>query len=151
MKRLVVLILALALVGCAGMTREEQGAATGAVVGLTLGILGGNALDCKGCAAIGGAVGAIGGGALGASWGRELDRLDRQNINHALEHQRSGRATAWTNPDSGARHQVVVKPATQERGTYCREFHDEVVIAGKTQQIYGKACRQPDGNWKLVQ
>lgn len=151
MKRLIVALLALTLVGCAGMTKEEQGAATGAVIGLTLGILGGNALDCKGCAAIGGAAGAIGGGAIGASWGRELDRLDRQQINHALEHKRSGVATTWHNPDSGAQHQVVLQPARQEQGTYCREWTDTVTVAGKKQQLYGKACRQPDGNWKLVQ
>ncbi len=152
MKRLVVLILALTLIGCAGMTREEQGAATGAVLGIALGALvGDQLLDCQGCAAIGGAVGGLALGSIGASWGAELDRLDRQNIKHALEHQRSGQPSAWINPDSGVRHEVVAKPATQERGTYCREFQDNVTIAGKTQPIYGKACRKPDGNWELVQ
>lgn len=151
MKRLIVVLLVAALAGCAGMTNEEKGALTGAIVLGTIGILTGNALDCQGCAAIGGTVGTIGGAAIGGNWGRELDRLDRQNINHALEHQRSGQALAWSNPDSGARHYVVAKPATAEQGTYCREWTDNVTIAGKQQQLYGKACRQPDGNWKLVQ
>ena len=151
MKRLIVALLALTLVGCANMTKEEQGAVGGALVGIALGALLGDAVDCKGCAAIGGAVGGIALGSMGASWGRELDRLDRQQINHALEHKRSGVATTWNNPDTGARHQVVVQPAKQEQGTYCREWTDTVTVAGKRQQLYGKACRQPDGNWKLVQ
>ena len=142
---------ALLVTGCGSMTKEEQGAMWGAIGGIALGALVGDAVDCKGCAAIGGAIGGIGGGTLGASVGRNLDRLDRQQINHALEHRRSGQSTMWSNPDSGARHHVVVKPATMEQGTYCREWTDTVTVAGEQQQLYGKACRQPDGNWKLVQ
>ena len=151
MKRLIVLLLALTLVGCANLSHEEKGAATGAIIGLTLGILGGNALDCKGCAAIGGSVGAIGGGALGASWGRTLDELDRRNISHALENQRSGQSLHWTNPDNGSRHAVVAKPARVENGRPCREFYDDVMIGGQKKQLYGKACRTGPNQWELVQ
>jgi len=149
MKRLVVLILALALAGCAGMSREEQGAATGAILGIVVGALAGNAVDCKGCAAIGGAVGGIALGSAGAAWGRNLDRLDRQQRQLALEQTRTNASKTWTNPDTGAEHRVVPVRTYQAPQGYCREFQHDVVIAGKRQQTYGTACRQPDGTWKI--
>ena len=149
MKRLIVVILALTLVGCANMSREEQGALWGTVVGLTLGILAGDALDCKGCAAIGGVAGGLGGGALGASWGRELDRLDRQQRNQTLELQRDNHYAQWRNPNDGAVHRVAPVKTYPEAGRYCREFIHEVTIGGQKERAYGKACRQPDGQWEI--
>jgi surface antigen len=37
------------------------------------------------------------------------------------------------------------------RGQYCREFTQSVTVGGKTEQAFGRACRQPDGAWKIVQ
>jgi hypothetical protein len=34
-------------------------------------------------------------------------------------------------------------------GRYCREYTATAVVAGREQQIYGTACRQPDGAWEL--
>lgn len=34
---------------------------------------------------------------------------------------------------------------------YCREFTRDIVIDGKTVQAYGRACRQEDGSWKIVE
>ena len=33
----------------------------------------------------------------------------------------------------------------------CREFQQTIVVNGEQQQGYGKACRQPDGTWKIVE
>lgn len=30
---------------------------------------------------------------------------------------------------------------------YCREFYTTVFVGGVPQQLYGTACRQPDGSW----
>lgn len=151
MRTLIVLILAVALAGCAGMSREEQGAVGGAALGIIVGVLAGNALDCQGCAAIGGAVGGIAGGAGGAAWGRELDRLDRQNLSRTFESTPDHQAAHWRNPNNGAKHRAVVTKTYSEGGRPCREFHDDVVIGGKRQQIYGKACRTGPNSWELVQ
>ena len=35
-------------------------------------------------------------------------------------------------------------------GQYCREFQHEVIVAGKREQAYGTACRQPDGSWRVL-
>lgn len=31
----------------------------------------------------------------------------------------------------------------------CREYTKDVTIAGRTETIYGTACRQPDGSWDI--
>jgi hypothetical protein len=35
-------------------------------------------------------------------------------------------------------------------GQYCREFQSSAVIAGRPQPVYGTACQQPDGAWRVV-
>jgi surface antigen len=32
----------------------------------------------------------------------------------------------------------------------CREYSLDAEIGGKTEQVYGTACRQPDGSWRIV-
>jgi surface antigen len=32
----------------------------------------------------------------------------------------------------------------------CREFQQDVTIAGERVKAFGTACRQPDGTWKIV-
>jgi hypothetical protein len=34
--------------------------------------------------------------------------------------------------------------------SYCREVPATAVIEGRTQTLYGRACQQPDGSWRLV-
>jgi hypothetical protein len=40
-------------------------------------------------------------------------------------------------------------PATLQ-ARYCREFSKDAWIHGRRQEIYGLACRQPDGSWEVV-
>jgi surface antigen len=35
-------------------------------------------------------------------------------------------------------------------GQYCREYQQTITVGGQMHQAYGTACRQPDGNWKIV-
>lgn len=44
---------------------------------------------------------------------------------------------------------TVSAKAAKETG-YCREFLRDVVIDGETVQAHGRACRQEDGSWKIV-
>jgi len=39
-------------------------------------------------------------------------------------------------------------PAGAVTGPQCREYQTTIVIGGKPQQAFGRACRQPDGTWK---
>lgn len=101
------------------------------------------------------AVGVLGGAFLGKSIGKNLDEVDQmmaaKSQQRALEAGPSNKPMRWKNPDTGNAGAVTPKPAYQdETGQYCREFQQEVTVGGKTEQAYGKACRQPDGSWKIV-
>lgn len=67
---------AVALAGCAGMTRTQQGAVTGAAVGAAAGA--GIAAATGGSTTRGVLIGAAVGGAAGALIGREMDRQARE-------------------------------------------------------------------------
>jgi len=99
--------------------------------------------------------GAMMGAAVGNSIGRSLDNADRRamRVSHqyALESSPSGRTSRWSNPDSGNYGTYTPQPAEENRdGRYCREYQQTITVGGKTENAYGKACRQPDGAWKIV-
>jgi surface antigen len=99
--------------------------------------------------------GVLAGGLLGHSVGTRLDRADRQAVSRttqtALETGQPDQPLPWRNPQSGHSGNVVPGQYYQTaQGQYCREFQQTVTIGGQSQQGYGKACRQPDGTWKVV-
>lgn len=101
------------------------------------------------------AAGALLGAGLGSSIGASLDKADiayhDRAAEQALEYAPSGKPVQWNNPDSGNTGMVTVTNTYQQRnGAYCREYNDRVNIGGKTQNVYGTACRQPDGSWEIV-
>ena len=149
-----VAVLALAIAGCAadGRGRKETG---GALLGAGLGALVGSQFGggIGKFAAI--SVGTLAGAYLGSEVGKSLDRADRlamqRSTQNALEDNRTGELSSWRNPDSG--HEGTVTPTrTYElaSGEYCREYQQTVTIDGKVEKAFGKACRQPDGSWKII-
>ena len=57
--------------------------------------------------------------------------------------------SAWKNPDSG-NSGVIYPTKTYSIGDQpCREFTQEIIIGGKIQTGYGKACRMADGSWDI--
>ena len=69
----------------------------------------------------------------------------------ALEYTPSGHSTPWRNPDTG--HYGSVTPIETYQsfdGGYCREFQHQAQIGGRTREVYGTACRTPDGQWQVV-
>jgi surface antigen len=69
----------------------------------------------------------------------------------ALENSQTGEESRWRNPDNGHSGSVTPIRTLNEHGRFCREYSNKVTIGGKTQEAYGKACRQPDGSWQIVQ
>ena len=101
------------------------------------------------------AIGTLGGALLGNSIGKNLDEVDQmmavKSQQNALEHGPSNKPMRWKNPDTGNQGAITPKPAYQTpTGEFCREFQQEITVGGKTEQAYGKACRQPDGSWKIM-
>jgi len=54
---------------------------------------------------------------------------------------RDGRASGYV---------TATREGTSTSGRYCREFLQEITVAGRNEQAYGTACRQPDGSWEVI-
>jgi surface antigen len=135
-----------------GMNKTTGGALVGAAAG---GLLGNQFGSGSGKGAMT-ALGVVAGGLLGSQVGKSLDQADIAYANRttqtALETAPPGQALPWRNEQSGASGTVVPRAYTQMAdGTYCREFQQTITVGGQTQQGFGRACRQPDGSWKIVQ
>lgn len=148
MKKLIVasLTTSLLLVGCAPINNEGVGTISGGVIGGLLGSQFGGGSG-KVMAAAGGA---LLGAYLGGQIGKTMDKVDRMEMQRALETAPTGRAVVWSNPDNGNRYTVQPTRTYYRDQQPCREYITKALIGGKTQQIYGKACRQADGSWRVV-
>jgi len=95
------------------------------------------------------AAGTVVGMLVGGEIGREMDRADKLCVDQALETAPDGTGIRWNDNN----RQYTVTPTSTRKnaeGQYCREYQTQSNVNGKTQQVYGKACRQPDGSWKIV-
>ncbi len=138
---------------CSGcQTMKDNPKATGGAV------LGSAAGGLIAAAAGGGAAGIVGGallgGLLGGAIGNRLDQKDKelamQQAQLSLENSRTGQTSSWSNPDSGNSGTITPTRTFQNaNGQYCREYQQEVTVAGETQKAYGTACRRPDGQWQI--
>lgn len=147
-------VLAMGLVACESNQYGEKqtgGALLGGVMG---GLLGSQVGGGKGQLAAT-ATGTVLGVFIGSSVGKSLDKADRiyatQTANNALESNQTGQPSSWSNPDSG--HSGSITP-TRTVQTYdrspCRDYETTVTIDGRTETAIGRACRQSDGTWKVV-
>lgn len=147
MKKLTLAVsMSFVLVGCAPINNEGVGTLSGGVVGGLLGSQFGGGSG-KVMAAAGGA---LLGAYLGGQIGKTMDRQDRLEMTRALETAPTGRAVVWSNPDNGNRYTVQPTRTYYRSEQPCREYITKAIIGGKSQQIYGKACRQADGSWRVV-
>ena len=94
-------------------------------------------------------IGTLIGTSIGGNVGRSMDKADRLNVSRSLESVRTGVGTTWRNPDTGYRYRVVPTRTYEINDKPCREYTVDATIGGKTEQIYGTACRQADGSWKV--
>lgn len=144
---IIVLFCSLSLVGCENMSKQDIGTLTGGVAG---GVLGSTVGQGNGrILAIG--VGTLAGAFIGNAVGKSMDETDRLKMTSALENNSVGQPAYWHNNRTGASYKVVpTKNVSVSGNKYCREYRTVADVAGKKQQIYGTACRQPDGSWKVV-
>lgn len=135
-----------------GIDKATVGTIGGAVVG---GVLGSKIGKGTGNAVAIGA-GTLIGAALGNSIGQSLDRADlmyqQQAASRALETHQPGQPLPWNNPQSGVSGTVVPQNYYQTAdGSYCREYSQTINVGGRIEQGYGRACRQQDGTWRIVE
>lgn len=136
----------LLVAGCAPLNNEGVGALTGGIAGGLIGSQFGGGSGRVAAAAGGALLGAY----LGGNIGRTMDRMDRMEMERALETAPTGRVVNWNNPDSGNRYSVRPTRTYYVRNQACREYTTHAIIGGKSQEIHGKACRQNDGAWRIV-
>lgn len=151
MRAMKVMAASVALLALVGACDSKQ--STGTIVGAAGGGLAGHAL---GGGWIGAGVGALIGGLLGREIGKSMDRDDvakaEQTNQRAMEQNATGESSTWSNPSSG--NSGSVTPTTNayvaQGGEVCREFQQTVSAAGASESARGRACKQADGSWKVV-
>ncbi len=149
----------ISLIGCANyQSGNPDSSIKKQDIGMIAGALGGafagqNLGKGKG-QTLGIAAGTLLGAFIGKEIGASLDRADmtyhNQAYQQALESNKVGVPSTWSNPDSG--HQGIVTPTRtfqNNEGVYCREFSQKIVVGGQEEKAFGTACRQPDGTWKI--
>ncbi len=132
------------LTGCTPGNNVPGATVTGAAAG---GLLGAALFHGQG-SIIGILGGALVGGVIGNAVGQHMDARDRANMAQAVTTTPVGEETTWSNNDAT----YTVRPTRQyhRNDEYCREFQTTIVIGGKIHKAYGTACRQPDGQWKII-
>ena len=151
-RRLLAVLLAACLIasGCIGSGPKSKG---GGLIGAT----GGGLLAA---AAGGGTAGILAGvllgGLAGSAIGDSLDQRDReiaaQTAQRSLERARANTTSEWQNPDSGNSGSITpIRTFQNAGGEYCREYQQVVTVGGKSEQLFGTACREADGNWRVSQ
>ena len=149
MKTITSFLLAVFLLGLSSCANEYSKGQQGAVIGAGSGAIIGQAIGRNHQATlIGAAVGTL----LGYIVGNEMDKFDRQELNHAYEFGPSGQRTAWRNPDNGKSYEVIpqqpyANPSQPDRP--CRRAEILATIDGRTEKTYSTACRNSAGQWEL--
>ena len=152
-------IVCFVLSACSGAdqgTNEKIGATTGTVLGAVLGAKIGGSFDDSTGKILGASLGAIFGSVLGREIAKTLSEADLKRADDAaqdtMETADTGQTVTWSNPDSG--NSGTYKPtsdAQQVDGEDCRDFESTVIIDGEEKSATGRACRQLDGSWKIIQ
>ena len=138
--------LSVVIVGCAEYPqREQQGMVIGGILGGVLGSQVGKGSGRTAATIVGTMAGAMIGGAVG----RSMDQTDRLRTAHSLESVRTGVPSTWRNPDTGNQYTVVPTRTYDSGSGPCREYTVDAVAGGKREKVYGTACRQPDGSWRV--
>lgn len=146
---LLISVLTANLYGCASngtgsIAKQDVGVITGGVIGGLVGSRFGGGSGKLAAAAAGTLAGAVIGGAIG----RNMDQTDLMQLNKSLENNSLGQPAYWTNERTGINYTVTpINNVNVHGNPYCREYRSVAFINGKRQQIYGTACRQPDGSW----
>lgn len=146
-KAFLIFLLSAFLISCNSMSNQDVGTLAGGVAGGILGSTIGHGSGRFVAIAAGTLAGALVGGAIG----RNMDETDRLRMMHALDYNPVGEPAYWRNANTGVQYNVVpVRNVSVQGNRYCREYQTTANIGGKKQQIYGTACRQPDGSWQAV-
>lgn len=122
--------------------------AIGAVIGGATGGIIGNKADDGG--EVGTIIGVVVGAVVGSVIGRSMDEADRRCAGSALEYAPDRQPVRWQDPD-GRDYVMTPYNTRQIDGRYCRDYTMETILEnGRQEEVHGRACRQGDGEWRIV-
>ncbi len=136
-------ILSFFIASCGEQMNKGQ---SGALMGAGGGALVGQAIGHNTEATL---IGALVGTFIGYMVGNEMDKFDRQQLNHVYERGVSGQTSTWTNPDTNNVYSVTPQPAVTGPSGPCRDAQITAIIDGKQQTTHTTACRDDNGQWVL--
>jgi len=127
----------------------------GVIAGALIGGLLGNAVGSGGNRTGATVAGVILGGAVGAALTSNLDCEDRsyayKTYYDGFNSERPGSRYEWRNPHNDHRGEFRLDNYYNDPdGFRCADFTQTVYIDGRPRQANGRACRQPDGSWAVV-
>lgn len=143
-------VMAVDMAGCTPGNNVPGATAAGALAG---GLIGNQIFSGKNAFA-GVLAGALVGGIVGNQIGQYMDRQDKINMQSAIINTPVNQEASWTSDKAGPNGQPVtytVRPVKSYHTNhgYCREYQTVVTVGGEAKKAYGKACRKPDGSWKI--
>jgi len=153
LRTLICTTLLLSLGACSW--NESRTETLGAVIGGVAGAVVGSKLG-KGT---GRGITTVLGATLGAMWGQDIAKglsdtdkiFSQRTTNDTLEYGKPGEQATWSNPDSGNSGAVTADETfTNDDGEGCRQFETTVNVEGDARTATGTACRNADGEWKIV-
>lgn len=86
---------------------------------------------------------------VGSIVGRSMDDIDQYCVSRVLEYAPDRARIHWYG-DPGITYGVTPLSTFERDGRYCREFHTAAQIDGRSERVYGIACRMPDGVWQVM-
>ncbi len=127
----------------------------GVIIGAVLGGLLGNAAGNRNNSGMTTVAGVFAGGALGAMLTSNLDCDDRSYAYRTYaDGFNAGREKVtyrWNNPNNDRRGELYVDDYYDDPdGFRCATYTQKIYIGGRPKEGTGRACRQPDGTWAMV-
>lgn len=131
------------LSGNAELIGQILGGAAGALAGAQFGQGTGNLAATAG----GTLIGVLLGGEVAAT----IVPADAACAQYALQSARNGQTVAWNAPDGARDIQITPQRTFSTTGAdHCREYTGRALVGGRTTTMHGTACRQPDGQWQII-
>jgi surface antigen len=110
------------------------------------------------------ALGVFLGSAIGTSAGSSCHATTRRYVEPQRHHRRERRRHSHRHHQPQQQPYYLQAPVTQiapptfvqpvtsapAQQSVCREYTAEAMIAGEVQPVFGTACLQPDGSWRIV-
>ena len=154
-RTLIVSLLALFMLSACESAENNPKQTVGTLVGAGLGALAGSQIGGGRGQLAAVAIGAVAGGLFGSEIGKSLDKADKMHLErttqNSLEYNKAGQTSTWRNPDSGNAGSVTPTSTYKSaNGKDCREYKTKIVVDGKEETGTGRACRDAEGNWRLV-